>query len=254
MAGHSKWANIKHRKSREDAKKGNLFSKFSKMIAVAAREGGGDPEINADLRLAIQKAKDNNMPNDNIERAIKRGTGDLEGVKYEKFIYEGYGPGGVALFLELMSDSRNRTAAEIRHILSKHGGNLGESGCVGWMFQRRGQLIVDLDANHYDEDELMMEALEAGAEDVVVEGNLMTIYTAPTDLEDIRQKLEATGLKFLAADLARIPDNTIILDKATAKKNLKLIDVLTEHDDVQEVYSNFDIPEQIMAEINEETD
>ncbi|MCG8515069.1 MAG: YebC/PmpR family DNA-binding transcriptional regulator [Halanaerobiales bacterium] len=254
MAGHSKWANIKHRKSREDAKKGNLFSKFSKMIAVAAREGGGDPEINADLRLAIQKAKDNNMPNDNIERAIKRGTGDLEGVKYEKFIYEGYGPGGVALFLELMSDSRNRTAAEIRHILSKHGGNLGESGCVGWMFQRRGQLIVDLDANAYDEDELMMEALEAGAEDVVVEGNLMTIYTAPTDLEDIRKKLEDTGLKFLAADLARIPDNTITLDKATAKKNLKLIDVLTEHDDVQEVYSNFDIPEQIMAEINEETD
>ncbi|QTL97991.1 YebC/PmpR family DNA-binding transcriptional regulator [Iocasia frigidifontis] len=252
MAGHSKWANIKHKKSKEDAKRGKLFSKLSKMISLAAREGGGDPEMNSDLRLAIQKAKDNNMPNDNIERAVKRGTGELEGVDYEKFVYEGYGPGGVALYLDLMSDNRNRTAAEIRHLLSKHGGNLGESGCVAWMFKRRGQLIVDLAEIDYDEDEVMLEALEAGAEDVSVEDGMVTIFTAPSNFEESRKKLEEVGLKFSAADIAMIPDNTIELDKVTAKKNLKLMDVLEDHDDVQEVYSNFDIPDEIMNEISEE--
>ncbi|AZO95036.1 YebC/PmpR family DNA-binding transcriptional regulator [Halocella sp. SP3-1] len=252
MAGHSKWANIKHKKSKEDAKRGKLFSKLSKMISLAAREGGGDPEMNSDLRLAIQKAKDNNMPNDNIERAVKRGTGELEGVDYEKFVYEGYGPGGVALYLDLMSDNRNRTAAEIRHLLSKHGGNLGESGCVAWMFKRRGQLIVDLAEIDYDEDEVMLEALEAGAEDVSVEDGMVTIFTDPSNFEESRKKLEEAGLKFSAADIAMIPDNTIELDKVTAKKNLKLMDVLEDHDDVQEVYSNFDIPDEIMNEISEE--
>lgn len=252
MAGHSKWANIKHKKSREDAKRGKLFSKLSKQIAVAAREGGGDPEMNSDLRLAIQKAKDNNMPNDNIERAIKRGTGELEGVNYEKFVYEGYGPGGVALYLELMSDNRNRTAAEIRHLLTKHGGNLGESGCVAWMFNRKGQLIVDKSKSDMGEDEIMLMALEAGAEDVITEDNMVTIYSEPSQFEETRKELETQGLEFSAADIAMIPDNTIELDKATAKKTLKLMDVLEDHDDVQEVYANFDIPEEIMAEISEE--
>lgn len=251
MAGHSKWANIKHKKSKEDARRGKLFSKLSKMIAVAAREGGGDPEMNADLRLAIQKAKDNNMPSDNIERAIKRGTGELEGVNYEKFVYEGYGPGGVALYMEIMSDNRNRTAAELRHLLSKHGGNLGESGCVAWMFKRKGQLIIDLEKTDLDEDGLMLEALEAGAEDVVIEDNMATIYTEPADFEETRKNLEETGLEFSAADIAMIPDNTVELDKGTAKKMLKLMEVLEDHDDVQEVYANFDIPEEIMTEISE---
>ncbi|ACL69985.1 YebC/PmpR family DNA-binding transcriptional regulator [Halothermothrix orenii] len=253
MAGHSKWANIKHKKAKEDRKRGKLFSKLSKMITVAAREGGGDPEMNPDLRLAIQKAKDNNMPNDNIERAIKRGTGELEGVKYEKFVYEGYGPGGVALYLELMSDNRNRTAAEIRHVLSKNGGNLGESGCVSWMFKRRGQLIVDLNESDFDEDELMLEALEAGAEDVVTEDNLLTIYTDPSDFEEVRKQLEEQGIKFSSADIAMVPENNVnVDDKSTAKKVLKLMDALEDHDDVQEVYSNFDIPDEIMEEITEE--
>ncbi|MEJ6952037.1 YebC/PmpR family DNA-binding transcriptional regulator [Natronospora cellulosivora (SeqCode)] len=252
MAGHSKWANIKHKKSKEDAKRGKLFSKLSKMISVAAREGGGDPDMNAELRLAIQKAKDNNMPNDNIDRAVKRGTGDLEGVTYEKFVYEGYGPGGVALYLDLMSDNRNRTAAEIRHLLSKHGGNLGESGCVAWMFNRKGQIVVDMDELDYDEDELMMIALEAGAEDVLVEENVLNIYTEPSVFEEVRKSLESDDIKVLSSDVAMIPDNTIELDKNTAKKTIKLMDVLEDHDDVQEVYANFDIPSNIMDEISKE--
>lgn len=252
MAGHSKWANIKHKKGKEDARRGKLFSKLSKMITVAAREGGGDPDTNADLRLAIQKARDNNMPNDNIERAIKRGTGELNGVNYERFVYEGYGPGGVALYMEIMSDNRNRTASEIRHILSKYGGNLGETGCVSWMFNRRGQLVVDLDNSDFDEDTLMLMAIEAGADDVVREDNLVTIYTEPASMEEVRKNLEAEGVKFVSADIAMIPENTIELDADTARKTLKLMDVLEDHDDVQEVYSNFDIPEEIMAQLAEE--
>ncbi|MFI5358604.1 MAG: YebC/PmpR family DNA-binding transcriptional regulator [Halanaerobiales bacterium] len=252
MAGHSKWANIKHKKGKEDARRGKLFSKLSKMITVAAREGGGDPDTNADLRLAIQKARDNNMPNDNIERAIKRGTGELSGVNYERFVYEGYGPGGVALYMEIMSDNRNRTASEIRHILSKYGGNLGETGCVSWMFNRRGQLVVDLDNSDFDEDTLMLMAIEAGADDVVREDNLVTIYTEPASMEEVRKNLEAEGVKFVSADIAMIPENTIELDADTARKTLKLMDVLEDHDDVQEVYSNFDIPEEIMAQLAEE--
>lgn len=252
MAGHSKWANIKHKKGKEDARRGKLFSKLSKMITVAAREGGGDPDTNADLRLAIQKARDNNMPNDNIERAIKRGTGELSGVNYERFVYEGYGPGGVALYMEIMSDNRNRTASEIRHILSKYGGNLGETGCVSWMFNRRGQLVVDLDNSDFDEDTLMLMAIESGADDVVREDNLVTIYTEPASMEEVRKNLEAEGVKFVSADIAMIPENTIELDAVTARKTLKLMDVLEDHDDVQEVYSNFDIPEEIMAQLAEE--
>src|SRR6056297_2249758 len=172
MAGHSKWANIKHKKQKEDKKRAKLFSKLSRKIAVAAREGGGDPEMNSDLSLAIEKAKDNNMPNDNIERAIKRGTGELEGTNYEQFVYEGYGPAGVALYMDIMSDNRNRTASEIRHLLDTNGGNLGEQGCVSWMFERKGQILLNIEENETDEDEVMMAALEAGAEDIVVDDNM----------------------------------------------------------------------------------
>jgi len=252
MSGHSKWANIKHKKSKEDARKGKVFSKLSKMISIAAREGGNDAEMNSDLRLAIQKAKDNNMPNDNIEKAIKRGTGEIEGINYERFIYEGYGPGGVALYLEIMSDNRNRTAAELRHLLSKHGGNLGESGCVAWMFSRKGQLILDMSKNNLDEDELLLKSLEAGAEDVLTDDNMVTILTVPAEFENTRENLEKDNVQFESADIVMIPDNTIELDKPTARKMLKLIDVLEEHDDVQEVYANFDISDEIMTVISEE--
>lgn len=253
MAGHSKWANIKHKKAKEDQRRGKLFSKLSKMISVAAREGGGDPEMNSELRLAIQKAKDNNMPNENIERAIKRGTGELEGVNYERIIYEGYGPGGIALYMDLMSDNRNRTASEIRHILSKNGGNLGEQGCVAWMFERKGQLMIDLKETPVDGEEAMMAAIEAGAEDINVEEDTIEIITTPGDFEEVRKNMEEAGYKFSAADIAMIPKNTIkIEDEGTAKKVLRLMEHLEDHDDVQEVYSNFDIPDELMEKITEE--
>ena len=243
MAGHSKWANIKHKKKKEDKKRAKLFSKLSKKIAVAAREGGGDPEKNPDLRRAIEKAQDNNMPNDNIE-----------GVNYEEFVYEGYGPGGVALYLEIMSDNRNRTASELRHVLSERGGNLGQSGCVAWMFERKGQYILDLDSTDLTEDELMLEALEADAQDVLVEGNTVTIYADPTEFEQVKENLKDKGFDFNSTDIAMIPNNNVKLDKRDAKKMLKLMDELEDHDDVQEIYANFDIPDNIMEEIAEQDD
>ena len=254
MAGHSKWANIKHQKKKQDKKRAKLFSKLSRKITVAAREGGGDPEMNADLRRAIEKAKDNDMPKENIEKAIKRGTGELEGVDYENFIYEGYGPGGVALYLDIMSDNRNRTASEIRHILSESGGNLGESGCVEWMFDKKGQIILELEKNSIDEDELMLEAIEFGAEDVEVTDNIVTIYTAPEDYETVRKELEEKGLEISDSDLAMIPNSEVNLDKSTAKKTLNLMEKLEEHDDVQDIYANFNISEEIIKEITEQED
>ena len=254
MAGHSKWANIKHKKQKEDKRRGKLFSKLSRKIAVAAREGGGDPEMNADLRMAIQKAKDNNMPNDNIERAIKRGTGNLEGMSYESFVYEGYGPGGVAIYMDIMTDNRNRTAAEIRHVLDKNGGNLGENGCVSWMFQRKGELIIDLNEFEIDEDELLLEALEAGAEDLEIEEEEAYIYTESGNFESTREIMEESGYEFASADLAMIPDNMVSLDKSNAKQMLRLIEKLEDHDDIQDVYSNFEIEEEIRDEIEAEED
>ncbi|SJZ71972.1 YebC/PmpR family DNA-binding transcriptional regulator [Selenihalanaerobacter shriftii] len=253
MAGHSKWANIKHKKKKEDKRRGKLFSKLSKKIAVAAREGGGDPEMNSDLRMAIQKAKDNNMPKDNIQRAVDRGTGNLDGVDYERIIYEGYAPAGIALYLDLMSDNRNRTASEIRHILSKRGGNLGEEGCVAWMFDRKGQLIIDRTEEDVDEDEVMMSALEAGAEDITIEEDMIEIISLPSDLEEVRETMEEDGYKFDSGDVVMLPQNIIKLDdKSDAKKVLKVIDALEDHDDVQDVYANFDIPDEIMEEIETE--
>ena len=252
MAGHSKWANIKHRKQKQDKKRGKLFSKLSKKITVAAREGGGDPEMNADLAFAIDKAKDNDMPKENIERAIKRGTGELEGVDYKQFNYEGYGPGGVALYLDIMSDNRNRTASELRHILSEHSGNLGEEGCVAWMFERKGQIIIDLDSTDLDEEEVMMEAIEAGAEDIETEDNVVTVYTDVKIFQEVKKELKTKGFELVEADLAMVPNNTIKLEKSNAKKMLNLMEELEDHDDIQEVYSNFDIPSDVMEQIENE--
>ncbi len=251
MAGHSKWANIKHKKQKEDRRRAKLFSKLSRRIAVAAREGGGDPEFNPDLRMAIEKAKNNNMPNENIEKAIKRGTGELEGVDYESFNYEGYGPGGVALFLEITTDNRNRTASEIRHILSEHGGNLGESGCVAWMFERRGQLILDNSSGEYDLDEVMLDALEAGAEDIQEEEELIQIFTDDKEFIQVKERLEEAGYEFADSDIVMSPNNIVELDGPQAREILRLMEALEDHDDIQEVYANFDIPEEIMAELEE---
>ena len=253
MAGHSKWANIKHKKKKEDKRRAKLFSKLSRRIAVAAREGGGDPEMNSDLSMAIQKAKDNNMPKDNIERAIKRGTGDLEGVDYENFVYEGYGPGGVALYLDIMSDNRNRTASELRHLLSDKGGNLGQAGCVAWMFEKRGKIVVELEKNNLDEDTMMLTAIECGADDVFSSDQIATIHTEPGDLQLVRDNLEEEGIEVESADLAMIPKNEVkVKDKKTAQKTLDLMDDLEDHDDIQDVYANFDIPDEIMEELEKE--
>ncbi|OCL25191.1 transcriptional regulator [Orenia metallireducens] len=253
MAGHSKWANIKHKKAKEDKARGKLFSKLVKKITVAARNGGGDVETNNDLALAIQKAKDANMPKDNIERAIKRGTGELEGVNYEEFVYEGYAPAGVALYMEIMTDNRNRAASDVRHVLSKNGGNLGESGCVSWMFERKGQLIIDRSENEIDEDEIMMAALESGAEDISIEADSVEIITDPSDLKEVRTAMEEAGYKVDSGDIVMIPENVLdITDPNDAKKVLRLMDALEEQDDIQEVYANFNIPDDIMAEIEDE--
>jgi len=249
LAGHSKWANIKHKKAREDAKKGKLFSKLSKLISVAAREGGGDPDTNPKLKDAIQRAKDANMPNDNIERAIKRGTGEIEGAAYESMVYEGYGPGGVAIMLDITTDNRNRTAGEIRHIFDKYNGNLGESGCVAWMFNKKGQIILEK-GNDIDEDEVMLAALEAGADDVIVEDEMIQIITEPQKLEEVKKEIENNDFKISSAKITMIPSNTVKLEGKTAEQAMKLVEELEDHDDVQEVYANFDIPEEIMEEYN----
>ncbi|GAB6100285.1 YebC/PmpR family DNA-binding transcriptional regulator [Halanaerocella petrolearia] len=253
MAGHSKWHNIKHKKKKEDRRRAKLFSKLVKKITVAAREGGGDPEVNNDLDLAIQKAKDANMPKDNIERAIKRGTGELEGVNYESYVYEGYAPAGVALYMEVMTDNKNRTVSEIRHLLSEHGGNLGEDGCVAWMFERKGKLIIDRSEYQVVEDEAMLDAIEAGAEDIQFTDDTVDILTDPEDLQDVRKVLEEDGYKFDSGDIVMIPDNEITLDDPSdAKKVLKVMDKLEDHDDIQDVYANFNVAEEVMAEIADE--
>ena len=203
MAGHSKWANIKHKKAKEDAKRGQVFTKVGRKITVAAKEGGPDPETNVRLRLAIDEARAVNMPNDNIERAIARAVGGLEGAIYSEVLYEGYGPGGVAIMLDTLTDNRNRTAGEVRHLFSKYGGNLGESGCVAWMFERRGLLVVEREGA--DEDEVMLLALEAGAVDVVAEGDVIEIHTDPSDFITVKENLEGQGLAFLGAEISFIP-------------------------------------------------
>jgi YebC/PmpR family DNA-binding regulatory protein len=243
MSGHSKWANIKHRKGAADAKRGKVFTKLIKEIITAARIGGGDINANPRLRAAVMAAKAENMPKDNWERAIKKGTGELEGVNYEEATYEGYGPGGAAVFIESLSDNKNRAVSEIRHALSKHGGNMGENGCVAWMFDKKGYLVVEKSA--IDEDKLMETALEAGAEDVREDGDNFEVITAPEDFEAVKEAVDAVGIATIEAEVTMLPQNMTPLDGDTALKMIKLIDALEDCDDVQKVYTNADLPDDL---------
>ena len=247
MSGHSKWHSIKHKKGALDAKRGKLFTKFIKEITVAARSGGGDPEGNARLRKAIVDAKAGNMPNDTIERAIRRGTGEEEGVNYEEITYEGYGPRGVALLVQSMTDNRNRTVAEIRHLFSKNGGNLGESGSVGWMFDKKGYIVVDKAAK--SEDELFELAIEAGADDLRDDEDTFEILTSPEAFEAVLAAVKGAGVEPQAAEIEMVPQNYIQLEGADARQMLKLMEALEDHDDVQKVSANFDISEADMAAV-----
>ena len=251
MSGHSKWANIKHKKARVDAQKGKIFTKLGREIIVAARLGGADPNANFRLKIAVQKAKSANMPTENIQRAIQRGAVGLDGSNYEEILYEGYGPGGVAVMMEIMTDNRNRTAGEIRHVFSKNGGNLGETGCVSWMFKRQGQLIINREeTEEQDEDEVMLLALDAGAEDVRSDDETFQILTDPDNFELVKNNLEQTGFKFDEAGITMIPQTTVAeADQEQAIKLLRLIDLLDDHDDVQEVYANFDIDDSILENL-----
>ncbi len=248
MAGHSKWANTKHRKARADAQKGKIFTKLAREIIVAAREGGGDLDANFSLRLAVQKARENNMPNDNIQRAIQRGTGNQEGSSYEQASYEGYAVGGVAVLLDIMTDNRNRTVAEIRHIFSRYGGSLGESGCVSWMFNRKGYITVNRDELNIDEDDFMLEALDAGAEDVDIEDDRTYSITTEIDhFEAVKKHLTDKGIPVYSSEVTMLPSNNIeINDPDSAERIIKLIEALDDHDDVQNVYANFDIPDELL--------
>ena len=246
MSGHSKWATIKHKKGAADQKRGKLFAKLIRQVEVAAREGGGDPDMNPTLRTMYQKARDSSVPLDTIERAIKRGTGELDGVTYEQITYEGYAPGGVAVLVDVLTDNRNRTGAEVRSLFSKLGGSMAEPGAVAWQFERKGVILVDRSA---DEDELMLAALEAGAEDVADDGEAWRVTTAPTDLHKVRSALDDTGVAVASADLTMIATTAVPLDAAGAKTVLRLVDALDDHDDVQGVFANFDIPDDVMAAV-----
>jgi len=246
MAGHSKWANIKHRKGAQDAKRGKIFTKLIKEITIAAKIGGGDLESNARLRLAVDKAKQSNMPKDNIERAIKKGTGDLDGVIYEEGVFEGYGPGGVAVIVEFMTDNRTRTVADVRHAFTKYGGSLGVSGSVAFMFDRKGQVIF---GEGSDFDTIFEVALEAGAEDVKDEDGVIEVVTAPGDFETVRIALEEKGLAFESAEVTMIPQTMTKVEGKQAQSLMKMIDVLEDNDDVQNVHANFDISDEEMAEL-----
>ena len=243
MSGHSKWHNIQAKKGKADAQRGAVFTKIGREIAIAVREGGANPESNGKLRDIIAKAKANNMPNDNIQRSIKKASGELSNVVYEEITYEGYAPGGVAVIVDCISDNRNRTASDVRHCFAKYGGNLGTTGSVGFMFDERGVLVVEKTPGS-DEDEMMMTALDAGAEDVNVEEDVYEILTAPNDFSAVREKLEQQGLTFLSAEVQKIPQNTVaVTDPDTILKIQKMLDLLEENDDVQNVFHNADLPD-----------
>jgi YebC/PmpR family DNA-binding regulatory protein len=249
MSGHSKWSSIKHKKGAADAKRGKLFSKLARAIIVAARDGGPDPSGNLALANAVEKARSYSMPKDNIERAIARGSGaDASAEAFEQVVYEGYGPGGVAVIVEALTDNRNRTAADVRHVFSKHDGNLGGSGVVAWLFERRGVILVD--ADRFDEDEVMLAAAEGGAEDVEPDGSSFRVLATPEALTGVREALEQAGIEVDSSELTMVPKTTVSLDdEASARKTLRLIDALEESDDVQDVYANFDIPEHVMEAV-----
>ena len=247
MSGHSKWATIKHKKGATDKARGKLFAKLIRQVEVAAREGGGDPDANPTLRSMFQKAREASVPLDTIERAIKRGTGDLEGVRYEQVSYEGYAPSGVAVIVECLTDNRNRTGADIRATFSKNGGSMAEPGAVSWQFERKGVIVVGKDGVTPSEDDLMLVALEAGAEDIADAGDHWQVTTPPSDLPTVRTALEEAAIAFESADVTMLPSTTVALDnESDAKKVLHLVDLLEEHDDVQNVYANFDIPDSIL--------
>jgi len=245
MSGHSKWHSIKHKKGATDAKRGKLFTKFIKEITVAARTGGGDPDANARLRKAILDAKAGNMPNDTIDRAVRRGTGAEEGVNYEEITYEGYGPGGVALLIEAVTDNRNRTVAEIRHMFSKNGGNLGEAGSVGWLFEKKGYIVVDKTAK--PEEELFEIAIEAGADDLRDDEDNFEIITSPENFEGVQSAITAAGIEPQMAEVSMVPQTYVKLEGSSAQTMLRLMEAIEDHDDVQKVYANFDIDEADMA-------
>jgi YebC/PmpR family DNA-binding regulatory protein len=245
MSGHSKWATIKHKKAATDAKRGNLFTKLIREITVAAKNGGGDPSTNARLRTALERAKQSSMPQDNIDRAIKKGTGELEGITYEEFTIEGYGAGGVAIMVELLTDNKNRTTADIRNIFSKKNGNIAGAGSVSWMFQKKGYIEIDRKIEP-DEDKVMGIVLDAGAQDMQTEEDIYTVTTDTRDLEVVKKTLENNKIKIKSAEITMIPSTAIKLEGETAKQVLGLVEALEEHDDVQNVYANFDIPDEIL--------
>jgi len=247
MSGHSKWSSIKHKKGIADAKRGKVFSKLIKEISVAARLGGGDPTGNARLRAATAAAKAENMPKENIERAIKKGTGELEGTHYEECICEGYGPNGVAILVDLMTDNKNRTMAELRHTFTKYNGNIGSTGCVAWMFGKKG--LFSFDKDKVDEENLMEVALDAGAEDINDEGTTLEVITDPKDFEAVKEALDKRSLKYIFAKITMIPQTTVKLNEKEAEQALKLVETLEDSDDVQNVYANFDISDEIMERI-----
>lgn len=249
MSGHSKWSTIKRKKGALDAKRGKIFTKLIKEIMVAARMGGGDIDGNPRLRSAVNAAKAENMPKENIERAIKKGSGELGDAIYDEILYEGYGPGGVAVLVETMTDNKNRTVADIRHFFAKNNGNLGENGCVGWMFDKRG--VISVDAAGVNEEQLMELALEAGAEDVVNEDGSFQIYTVPEDFNAVVEQLEKSKVKMSEAGILMVPKNTIeVTEEKTASNLLRLLESLEDHDDVQKVHANFDIAEELMEKLS----
>lgn len=248
MSGHSKWATTKHKKAAADAKRGKIFTKLIKELTVAARIGGGDPDGNPRLRMAILKSKENNMPADNIKRAVMKGTGELPGVTYEELVYEGYGPGGTALLVEIVTDNKNRTVSEIRHVFSKNGGNMGEAGSVAWMFQKRGYIVVE--KAKADEDTLMTLALDAGAEDMKTDdAEQFEIFTAPSEFERVKKAVEGKGIPIALAEISQVPQTYVRLEGRDAEQMLRLMEALEDHDDVQKVHANFDIDQTVMEKV-----
>ena len=247
MSGHSKWSTIKRKKGKADAERGRLFTKLIKEITVAARSGGGNPEHNPRLRSAILAAKANSMPADNVKRAVMKGTGDLPGVNYEEVTYEGYGPGGVAVLVEVFTDNKNRTVSDVRHMFGKHAGNLGESGCVGWIFEKKG--VIEIEKTKIAEDDLLELALEAGATDLSSEGDVFEITTPPEEFENVRAAIEKKGIPMVSAEVSKVPQNFVKLDAKHAEQMIKLYEALDEHDDVQKVYANFDIDDDILEKL-----
>ncbi|WP_394174540.1 YebC/PmpR family DNA-binding transcriptional regulator [Guptibacillus hwajinpoensis] len=245
MAGHSKWKNIQRRKNAQDAKRGKVFMKLAKEIFVAARSGGGDQETNPSLRLAVDKAKSANMPNENIDRAIKKATGDLDGVQYENVTYEGYGPGGAAIMVNLLTDNKNRAAADVRHAFSKNNGNMGENGCVSFLFSRRGSLVIDRSEINLNEDELMLQVIEAGAEEMETHEESFEIYTDPQEFQNVKNLLEESDIHFVSAEVTMLPETYTHLEEQDGENMLKLLDMLEDNDDVQDVYHNADIDDDV---------